>query len=85
MPDEDKPETADALMRAIELELAQKRRGWEREREKFRTLRLLSFSFVSLVILGVLLALFVFFSRAGEMRNQRSRPAVEVASPHSSP
>ncbi len=44
MPEE-KDTGAEALARALELELAQKRLHWQRGREKYRTLRVLSFGF----------------------------------------
>ena len=72
MSGDDNRESADAIVRAMELELAQTRAGWAREREKHRTVRMLAFSFLSLVIFGALLALFFLFSRAGEMRGARS-------------
>jgi len=42
MPEE-KDTSGEALARALELELAQKRLHWQRGREKYRTLRVLSF------------------------------------------
>jgi hypothetical protein len=79
VPDEDKRETAEELMRAAELEFAAERARWERAREKGRLIRLLSFSFLSLVVLGCLVALFLALSRANEMRSQR--PSSPVPSP----
>jgi hypothetical protein len=68
----------DALMRALELELAQKRLRWQQDREKYRTLRILSFSFLSLVILAGLVGFFFFFTRAKDVREQHpvSSPAL---------
>ena len=87
MPEEDKRETPEALIRRVEQELAEKRAGWQRDREKQRTLRLLSFSFLSLIILAALIALFLVLSRANEMREERrpSRASTGVPSPQSSP
>ena len=71
----------DELMRALELELAQKRLRWQQDREKYRTLRFLSFSFLSLVILAGLIGFFFFFTRAKDAREQH--PASSAAlSPH---
>jgi hypothetical protein len=71
----------DELVRALELELAQKRLRWRQDREKYRTLRLLSFSFLSLVILAGLIGFFFFFTRAKDGLEQH--PAAPPAlSPH---
>jgi len=71
----------DALMRALELEIAQKRLRWQLDREKYRTLRVLSFSFLSLVILAGLFGFFFFFTRAKDAQEQH--PAASPAlSPH---
>jgi hypothetical protein len=67
----------DELMRALELELVQKRRRWQQDREKYRTLRVLSFSFLSLVILAGLFGFFFFFTRAKDVREQH--PALSPA------
>jgi hypothetical protein len=71
----------DELMRALELELAQKRLRWQQDREKYRTLRILSFSFLSLVILAGLIGLFFFFTRAKDAREQHPAPSPTL-SPH---
>lgn len=81
MPPEDKRERADALMRAVEIELAQKRARWNRDREKHRTVRLLSFSFLSLVILAALIALFLMLSRANQIRSDRTLSPHAITSP----
>jgi len=70
MPEE-KDTSGEALARALELELAQKRLHWQRGREKYRTLRVLSFGFLFIIILAGLIAFFFFFSRTNEMREQR--------------
>ena len=71
----------DELMRVLDLELVQKRVRWQQDREKYRTLRVLSFSFLSLVILAGLFGFFFFFTRAKDVREQR--PALSPAlSPH---
>jgi TRAP-type mannitol/chloroaromatic compound transport system permease large subunit len=81
MPEE-QDSGAEALARALELKLAQKRLHWQRAREKYRTLRVLSFAFLFIVILVGLIAFFFFFSHTNEMREQslQSPPATE--SPH---
>ena len=80
---EEKGSGAEALARALELELAQKRLYWRRGREKYRKLRVLSFAFLFIVILAGLFAFFLFFSRTNEMREQlpHSSPGTEE-SPH---
>lgn len=75
MPSEPKPPDDDAAHRALDLELAQKRAEWTRERGKFQNLRALSFGFLALVILGALLAIVFFFSRAQEIKEHRAAPA----------
>ena len=80
---EEKNTHAEALTRALELELAQKRLHWQRDREKYRTLRVLSFGFLFVIILAGLIALFFFFSRTNDMREQRPQPSPAVEeSPH---
>jgi len=59
----------------LELELAQKRVRWQQDREKYRTLRILSFSFLSLVIVAGLLGFFFCFSRAKDAREQHPVPS----------
>jgi hypothetical protein len=83
VPEEDKRETADSFLRSAEMEFAAERARWERDREKHRLVRLLSFSFLSLVVLGGLVALFLAFSRANEMRSHG--PPSPTPSPQSSP
>jgi hypothetical protein len=81
MPEE-KDASAEALAHALELELAQKRLHWQRDREKYRTLRVLSFGFLFVIILAGLIAFFFFFSRTTEMREQRPQPSPAAESPH---
>jgi hypothetical protein len=73
---------AEALARALELELAQRRQHWQRGREKYRTLRFLSFGFLFIVILAGLIAFFFFLSRTTEMREQHPPPSSATESPH---
>ena len=65
----------DELMRVLELELAQKRIRWRQDREKYRTLRVLSFSFLSLVIIAGLIGFFFCFTRAKDAREQHPVPS----------
>jgi hypothetical protein len=81
MPEE-KDISAEALARALELELAQKRLHWQRDREKYRTLRVLSFGFLFIVILAGLIAFFFFFSRTNGMREQVPQLSPSAESPH---
>jgi hypothetical protein len=71
----------DELMRALELELAQKRLRWKQDREKYRTLRILSFSFLSLVILAGLFGFFFFFTQAKDAGVTHPAPSPAL-SPH---
>jgi hypothetical protein len=66
--------TEDELMRVLELELVQKRVRWKQDREKYRTLRVLSFSFLSVVIIAGLIGFFFCFMRAKDAREQHPAP-----------
>jgi hypothetical protein len=70
----------DELVRVLELELVQKRVRWQQDREKYRTLRVLSFSFLSLVILAGLIGFFFCFTRAKDAREQHPAPSPELSS-----
>ena len=69
--DTDKGKADDETMRSLETEFAAKRAEWQRNREKFRLLRLLSFSLLSLVIIGGLIAFSIIFTRVNEVRDER--------------
>ena len=71
----------DELVHTLELELVRKRLRWRQDREKYRTLRVLSFSFLSLVILAGLIGFFFFFTRAKDEREQYPIPSPAL-SPH---
>jgi len=79
---EQKDTSAEALARALELELAQRRLHWQRDREKYRTLRVLSFGFLFIIILAGLIAFFFFFSRTNGMHEQRPQPSPAAESTH---
>jgi hypothetical protein len=72
VPEDTDDEKADyEITRSLETEFAAKRAEWQRNREKFRLLRLLSFSLLSLVIIGTLIAFFMIFTRVNEIRDER--------------
>jgi hypothetical protein len=75
-PDPNEPDPA-ALAKLLELELIQKRAAWQRSRSNLRSLRVLSFFFLFLVILGALLAFFFLFSpdRVQEMKSEQPSSA----------
>jgi hypothetical protein len=73
MPDPGgKPESnirdPEQLRRLIDLELAQKRVGWEKAATRRRKLRLASFLFLFVLIIGSLFAFFVLFTRVNQER-----------------
>ncbi len=71
LEDMDKGKADDETVRSLEIEFAAKRAEWQRNREKFRLLRLLGFSFLSLVIIGGIIAFSVIFTRVNEIRDER--------------
>ena len=72
-PAQPDPSEADALTKALELELKMKRAAWERSKSQRGTWRTLSILFLLLVVAGALLAWFFF---AGQMRERnREDPA----------
>jgi F0F1-type ATP synthase assembly protein I len=81
-----KAESRDELARSVEFEMAAKRREWQRNRDKFRTLRVLSFSLLSLIIVGAIIGLFVIFARLNEARGEGSAVSPSsTVSPQPSP
>jgi len=68
LEDTDKNKADGEITRSLETEFAAKRAEWQRNREKFRLLRLLSFSLLSLVIIGGLIAFSIIFTRVNEIR-----------------
>ena len=84
-----KPEVNDPEMmaRLLELELAQKRAGWQRSHEQRKNLRIFSFLFLFCVIGGAFLGFYFFFSpdRIGELKSQRSNAAETSPSPKPRP
>jgi hypothetical protein len=80
MSDEDsKPKSTDPeeLPRLLEIELLQKRNEWKQAAARARTIRMVSFLFLFLVILGALLAYFFIFS---ELNGNRDAPKSPPAS-----
>jgi hypothetical protein len=80
MSDEDsKPKSTDPeeLARLLEIELLQKRNEWKQAAGRARTIRMASFVFLFLVILGALLAYFFIFS---ELNGNRAAPKPPPAS-----
>lgn len=60
-----KPELTnlEPIDKLLELELEQKRTAWKQSRERYRTVRILSFAFLFLVIAGALAAFFFILTR----------------------
>jgi hypothetical protein len=71
---EDKLKSTDELSRALDVELAQKRTDWQRDRKKFRTIRAASFAFLFLVILVALFVFYLFFGRVNQTRTSQPAP-----------
>gem|GEM_PF-1977177 len=74
-PEKNRPERStddpDALARALEMELRQKRLRWEQNRQRRGAWRALSFLFLLLVIVG---ALFVWFYLLPAVTRRESAP-----------
>lgn len=76
------------LAKLLEMELMQKRAGWQQGKQRRNTLRLISFFFLFVVIAGALVAFFFLFSRdrfdalrAGHENTIEATPSPSV-SPH---
>lgn len=92
MPDGNRKPEGDApdpekLAKLLEIELMQKRAGWQQAKQRRGSLRTLSFFFLFLVIVGALFAFWMFFNRDGvqELRDRQSRPNESVPSSGASP
>ncbi len=79
-PPENDPEV---MVRLLELELAQKRAARERSTARLKSLRLLSFFFLVLVLGGSFFAFYLFFpaDRLKEMKARQSSSAQTSPSP----
>jgi hypothetical protein len=80
----DKEDSSEELARSVEIEMAAKRAEWQQNRDKFRTLRVLSFSLLSVIIVGAIIALFVIFARLNEARPGRNALPSPTIPPQSS-
>ncbi|HEX5177475.1 MAG TPA: hypothetical protein VFV83_10620 [Chthoniobacteraceae bacterium] len=73
-PEKPKPELfaddPEALARALELELIAQRAAWEKMRARYRAWRALSFLFLFLVLVGVLMAYFYFSTQMNNRRGE---------------
>ena len=86
MAPEDNQNAKDRVTDSVELEMAAQRAEWQRNREKLRKIRVFSFSFLSLVIVGTVIVLFLIFNRVEEVREQRSASSPSpTISPYSVP
>ena len=81
MPDgNSKPEPTELdpakLAKLLEIELMQKRAGWQQAKARRNKLRALSFLFLFLVILAAMAAFYLFFSPAGvsNVRRESENP-----------
>ncbi len=79
-PDERDPEQ---LAKLLELELMQKRAGWQRNKERHGALRAVSFLFLFLVIVGALVAFYFLFSpdRVNELKATHGASPSPAVSP----
>jgi hypothetical protein len=73
-PDHDAPDP-EQLAKLLEIELMQKRAGWQQAKQRRGALRSVSFLFLFLVIIGALLAFWFLFSpdRVQELKENRPR------------
>ena len=81
MPDGNRKPEGDApdpekLAKLLEIELMQKRAGWQQAKQRSGALRAASFFFLFVIFLAALVAFWWFFSpdRVQELRRSHSRP-----------
>jgi flagellar basal body-associated protein FliL len=69
------------LAQLLEIELMQKRAQWQQTKARRGSLRAIAFLFLFVVILGALVAFFVFFSpsRVSELKSQAPQPTASAA------
>ena len=84
--DRENPDPSE-LEKLLELELMQKRAGWAQAKARRGTLRTLSYFFLVLVVLGAVVAFFIFLSSDHSSREQEEPgPTVEsTAAPTTRP
>ncbi len=82
-PDADETDPA-TLAKLLEIELMQKRAVWQQAKARRGTLRAISFFFLFIVIVGALVAFYLFFSpdRVSELRADGQN---DTATPTTSP
>jgi hypothetical protein len=75
--DDGKPKSTDPdeLARLLEIELIQKRAVWKQAAARHRAIRMVSFLFLFLIIMGALLVYFFFFSELSGNRTPKPTPA----------
>jgi hypothetical protein len=70
------------LSRLLELELMQKRAAWKNASARHHQIRVASFVFLFILIVGSLFAYFMLFSRMREQRvNQHPSPTPTISGP----
>ncbi len=74
------PADPEQLTRLLELELMQKRGAWQQKKQRLGALRVLSFFFLFLVLVGAALAFWFLFS-TGQMSGRKTGPAPAADSP----
>ena len=71
---------AEQLSRLIELEMEQKRVAWKQASARHQKVRVASFLFLFLLVIGSLFAFFLLFSHANEQRANRPTNSTPAAS-----
>jgi hypothetical protein len=89
MPDGNRKPEGDApdpekLAKLLEIELMQKRAGWQQAKQRRSSLRAASFFFLFLVIVGALFAFWFLFSPGGIQERKGNRDT-QADAPSSSP